>query len=149
MEGDDVSVCRFPQVDSPAERLRVILGAASTVEDGDDPVEIAEFLIGRLGVFLRGERRWSRAEVLQEIGSAVGEGMPAPRMVSLQEPADGDPIVSLSLDSIADGAAWLGRYGVKARTEDHHDKWWLRHDYTIWHGWSLGVHACEPLDGAS
>ena len=90
---------------------------------------------------------WTRADVLHEIDSAVAEGLPAPNLIGLKD--DDDRVISIDLDSVADGALWLARYGIEVRTDDHDGKRWLSHGFAVRRGWTWLFYACDQLGGES
>jgi hypothetical protein len=60
-------------------------------------------------------------------------------------------ILSLSFDNLADGRAWSRHLGGSTDTyvNDNNGHIHLREGSVRWHGWSVNLHAFEPVSGES
>ncbi len=83
--------------------------------------------------------RYSRRKMLAAIALT---DLPAPVTVRFD---DESPLLVLSLDNIAEGRAWMAELGGIDQSFNSEGQVHLSHSRIDWHGWSVHIHANEPM----
>lgn len=92
--------------------------------------------------------RGGRSTRRQILATVALTDLPAPHVVTFD---DDHHILSLSLDTIADGTAWAKLLGGRVKgAAEHSGQRWLRTDgIIVWHGWTVQLTAHEPVEPAT